>query len=112
MLSGGPPPSPPGNPPPPPAPGGPPGAGGGGGFPGGEGGGPPDSINLASTSVTGVDQTKPSLAPVTPGQLASGRYFSTSGGAYDAILSDSYARSKNLNVGSTVKLGSKTFKVV
>ena len=93
--------------------GGPPGGGGGGeGFPGGGGGGPPDSINLASTSVTGVDQTKPSLAPVTPGQLASGRYFSTSGGAYDAILSDSYARSKNLNVGSTVKLGTKTFKVV
>jgi ABC-type antimicrobial peptide transport system permease subunit len=94
--------------------GGPPGGGGGGGGggPGGGGGGPPDNINLASTSVTGIDQTKPSLAPVTPGQLASGRYFSSSGGAYDAILSDSYARSKNLNVGSTVKLGSKTFKVV
>src|SRR5438874_887592 len=76
------------------------------------GGGPPDNINFAPTSVTGIDQTKPSLAPVTPGQLVSGRYFSTSGGAYDAILSDSYARSKNLNVGSTVKLGGKTFKVV
>ena len=90
--------------------GGPP--GGGGGVPGGGGGGPPDNINFAPTSVTGIDQTKPSLAPVTPGQLVSGRYFSTSGGAYDAILSDSYARSKNLNVGSTVKLGGKTFKVV
>ena len=85
---------------------------GGGGVPGGGGGGPPDNINFAPTSVTGIDQTKPSLAPVTPGQLVSGRYFSTSGGAYDAILSDSYARSKNLNVGSTVKLGGKTFKVV
>jgi putative ABC transport system permease protein len=88
------------------------GGGGGGGVPGGGGGGAPDNINFAPTSVTGIDQTKPSLAPVTPGQLASGRYFSSSGGAYDAILSDSYARSKNLNVGSTVKLGGKTFKVV
>lgn len=86
---------------------------GGGGVPrGGGGGGGPDNINFAPTSVTGIDQTKPSLAPVTPGQLASGRYFSSSGGAYEAILSDSYARSKNLSVGSTVKLGGKTFKVV
>jgi ABC-type antimicrobial peptide transport system permease subunit len=49
---------------------------------------------------------------VTPGQLAGGRYFSSSGGAYEAILGASYAQSKNLNVGSTIKLGGKTFTVV
>jgi putative ABC transport system permease protein len=85
----------------------------GGGAPSGAGGGGgPDNINVAPTSVTGVDQSQPGLAPVTPGQLASGRYFSGSGGAYDAILSVSYARSKNLNIGSTIKLGGKTFTVV
>ena len=59
-----------------------------------------------------MDQTQPSLAPVTPGQLSSGRYFTGSGGAYQAILSVSYARSKNLNVGNTIKLGGKTFTIV
>jgi putative ABC transport system permease protein len=95
------------------------GQGGFGGFrPGGEGGAPPgaggapDNINFSPTAVTGVDQTQPGLAPVTPGQLASGRYFSSSGGAYQAILSVSYARSKNLNVGNTIKLGGKTFAIV
>jgi ABC-type antimicrobial peptide transport system permease subunit len=88
--------------------------GGGGGVPGGGGGGGggPDNINFAPTSVTGVDQTQPSLAPVTPGELSSGSYFSSTGGAYQAILGVSYARSKNLGVGNTVTLGGKTFKIV
>jgi ABC-type antimicrobial peptide transport system permease subunit len=87
--------------------------GGGGGVPGGGGGGGgPDNINFAPTSVTGVDQTQPSLAPVTPGELSSGSYFSSTGGAYQAILGVSYARSKNLGVGDTVTLGGKTFKIV
>jgi ABC-type antimicrobial peptide transport system permease subunit len=87
--------------------------GGGGGVPGGGGGGGgPDNINFAPTSVTGVDQAQPSLAPVTPGELSSGSYFSSTGGAYQAILGVSYARSKNLGVGDTVKLGGKTFKIV
>jgi ABC-type antimicrobial peptide transport system permease subunit len=87
---------------------------GGGGAPGGGGGGGggPDNINFAPTSVTGVDQSQPSLAPVTPGELSSGHYFSSTGGAYQAILGASYAQSKNLNVGSTIKLGGKTFKVI
>jgi putative ABC transport system permease protein len=90
---------------------------GGDGVPGGGNGarppaGAPDNLNFSSTSVSGVDQTQPSLAPVTPGQLASGRYFSASGGAYQAILSVSYARSKSLNVGDTVKLGGRTFAIV
>jgi putative ABC transport system permease protein len=85
--------------------------GGGGGVPGGGGGGP-DNVNFAPTSVTGVDQSQPSLAPVTPGELSSGSYFSSTGGAYQAILGVSYAQSKNLGVGGTVKLGGKTFKIV
>src|SRR5207302_9430530 len=40
------------------------------------------------------------------------RYFSSTGNAYQAILGDSYARSKNLNVGDTIKLGGKTFNIV
>jgi ABC-type antimicrobial peptide transport system permease subunit len=88
--------------------------GGGGGVPGGGGGGGggPDNINFAPTSVTGVDQSQPSLAPVTPGELSSGSYFSSTGGAYQAILGVAYAQSKNLGVGGTVKLGGKTFKIV
>lgn len=93
--------------------------GGGGAEPGGHGGagpgfgGPPSNISFTPISVTGVDQSQPSLAPVTPGQLAGGRWFAAgTGGAYEAVASDSYARSKGLAVGSTVKLGGKTFRLV
>lgn len=91
---------------------------GGGGF-GGSGsgsGGPPQfgnsSIKFASRTVTGVDQTNPSLGAVTPAQIVTGSYFTASGGAREAILSTGYAHSKNLHVGSTVTLGGKTFKVI
>jgi ABC-type antimicrobial peptide transport system permease subunit len=87
-------------------------SGSGGGFGGGPGGGGPSSINVQSTSVTGVDQTKSSLAAVTPSQITSGTYFPTSGGAYDAILSVSYANTKNIAVGGSVTLGGKTFHVI
>ena len=88
------------------------GEGGAGGPGGGGGGGAPDNINFSPTSVTGVDSSQPSLAPVTPSELASGRYFSNTGNAYQAILGDSYARSKNLNVGDTITLSGKTFHIV
>lgn len=94
---------------------------GGGGFGGsgsGSGGPPPtgqfgnSSIKFASRTVTGVDQTHPSLGAVTPGQIVKGSYFTSAGGAREAILSTGYAHSKNLHVGSTVTLGGKTFKVI
>ena len=67
--------------------GGPPGGGGGGG-----GGGGPAQRPTSLPAVTGVDQSQPSLAPVTPGELSSGSYFSSTGGAYQAILGVSYAQ--------------------
>jgi len=89
---------------------------GGGGFRGGpiSGGGPtgPNNINFDSRTITGVDQTKPDLGAVTPGQVTSGHYFPSGGATYSAILSTAYADRNNLKVGSTISIGGKTFHVV
>jgi putative ABC transport system permease protein len=85
--------------------GGPPGAGGGGGGFNG-----PRSIGFSSLTVSGVDQSQPAIAAITPGQLTKGSYFATND-SRQAILSQSYARSKKLTVGSTLKLGGQTFTV-
>jgi putative ABC transport system permease protein len=82
------------------------------GGPGGPAGGGLQSINFSSTSVTGVDQTKSSIAAVTPGQIVRGRYFSARSGSYQSILSASYANSQGLGVGSKMSLGGKSFTVV
>jgi putative ABC transport system permease protein len=70
------------------------------------------SITTASTSVTGVDQTQPTLAAVTPSQITKGSYFTSGGNAYEAIVSTGYANSANLSVGSKITLGGKTFDVI
>jgi ABC-type antimicrobial peptide transport system permease subunit len=70
------------------------------------------SIASSSRSVTGVDQTKPSLAAVTPGQIIKGSYFTSTGHADQAVLSTGYAQSKSLSVGSTIQLDGTTFHVV
>ncbi|MDX6547591.1 MAG: hypothetical protein QOG33_1141 [Gaiellales bacterium] len=70
------------------------------------------SINFSSRSVTGVDQTKPSLAPVTPSQVVKGHYFDATGGGHQAIVSQSYASANSIAVGDTFTLFSKTFTVV
>jgi putative ABC transport system permease protein len=88
--------------------GGPPQQGGGQGFQGFGN----SSIKFSSRSVTGVDQTKPSLAPVTPSQVVKGRYFDATGGGHQAIVSQSYASSNSIAVGDTFTLFSKTFTVV
>ena len=77
----------------------------------GSGGGPPRNIDTSSMSVSGVDQTQRELGAITPGQIVDGSYFG-SGDARQAILNESYASSKDLSVGDTVKLGGKTFTVV
>lgn len=69
------------------------------------------SVTSSSRSVTGVDQTNPTLAAVTPSQIVKGRYFTTRG-AYQAIVSAGYANSENLVLGSKITLGGKTFQVV
>jgi ABC-type antimicrobial peptide transport system permease subunit len=84
----------------------------------GQGGGPPiggfgnSSIKFDSRTVTGVDQTKPQLASVTPSQIVKGSYFSSTGGAHQAILSSSYANTEKLGLGSKVTLKNSTFTVV
>jgi len=62
--------------------------------------------------VTGVDQTKPALAPVSGSQITKGRYLSTDPGSREAVLNVSYARRNGLTVGKTIKLGGKTYDVV
>jgi ABC-type antimicrobial peptide transport system permease subunit len=73
--------------------------------------GPPESIDLRSITVTGVDETKPALAPVTPGQLTRGRWLK-SGSAREAILNVAYARRQGLGLGDTITLGGQKFRVV
>jgi putative ABC transport system permease protein len=71
------------------------------------------SIDVDSRTVTGVDQTHPVLAPMTPSEIVQGSYFASGAdGAHQAILSRSYANTNKLHVGSTVKLGGTTFHVV
>jgi ABC-type antimicrobial peptide transport system permease subunit len=83
-----------------------------GGFvaPGGAAG-PPENIDVANVSVTGVDQRNKELGAITPGQVTSGRYFGTTA-AREAILNESYASRENLGLGDTVSLGGKKFTVV
>jgi putative ABC transport system permease protein len=83
----------------------------GGGTPPSFGGFGNSQIKFSSRTVTGVDQTHPSLAAVTPGQIVKGGYF-TSGGGHQAIVSRSYANSNTIAVGDTITLFGKSFTVV
>src|SRR5207244_8619293 len=58
----------------------------------------PRSINVDARTVTGVDVKHKALAPVTPGQISSGRWFSASP-KREAILNVAYARRKKISVG-------------
>jgi putative ABC transport system permease protein len=78
--------------------------------PGGPGG-PPNNIDLDARSVSGIDQSSPGVAQVTPGQITSGSYLSSSG-TREAVLSSGYARRKGIGVGDRITLGAKKFKVV
>ena len=82
---------------------------GGGGFRGAFGDG---SINFDSRSVTGVDQSQPDIAPVTPSQIVTGAYFSATGGPRQAVVSSAYAGTKDTAVGDTIPLGGKDFTVI
>jgi putative ABC transport system permease protein len=86
---------------------------GGGGSQGPSGSFGSSSLDVDARTVTGVDQTHATLAPVTPSQIVKGAYLTPgSRGAHQAILSQSYANTNQLHVGSTVKLGGMTFNVV
>jgi ABC-type antimicrobial peptide transport system permease subunit len=71
-----------------------------------------DAISFNSMSLTGIDETKPSLAPMTPDQVSSGKYFS-SGSGREVILNAAYAKRNSIEVGGKLELkGSKKFTVV
>jgi ABC-type antimicrobial peptide transport system permease subunit len=85
---------------------------GAGGFgPPGAGGGPPDNIDLQSTWVSGIDQTKESLGAITAGQVSKGDYFSQDD-SREAVLNVSYAKRSNIQVGDSITLDGKKFEVV
>jgi putative ABC transport system permease protein len=72
----------------------------------------PRALNFNSRTITGIDESKPSLGLVTPGQVSSGSYLSSSGSAYQALMNVAYARRNGYRVGSTFKLANHTFTVV
>jgi putative ABC transport system permease protein len=90
-----------------------------GGVEGGRfGGGPviiqrngPRSVDFDAITVSGVDQRNEELGAITPGQITSGRYFS-SGDSREAILDVGYAARKSKKVGDTVSLAGKAYTVV
>jgi putative ABC transport system permease protein len=83
--------------------------GGGGGGP--QGGGGPRSADFSSVTVSGVDETNTALGAITPSQVTAGTYF-TSASARQAIVDVSYANTNSLKLGSTLKIGGKTYTVV
>ena len=74
-------------------------------------GGPPRNIDAQPMTVTGVDVSKPTLGAIAPSQITTGSYLHDNS-AREAVLGTSYARRKNLQVGDSIKLKGKTFKVI
>jgi ABC-type antimicrobial peptide transport system permease subunit len=68
-------------------------------------------FDLKSMTVTGVDESKPSLAPVSPDQITHGRYLSRGDGR-EAVVNVNYARRNGIEVGEKLTLDGRTFTVV
>jgi ABC-type antimicrobial peptide transport system permease subunit len=69
--------------------------------------------SVAQERVAGIDPATPELAPVTPAQVADGRYFRRGESeARAAILSKSYANRKQLSVGDRVVLDRQRLRVI
>jgi hypothetical protein len=77
----------------------------------GPGSGPPQDIDFENFTVTGVEVDKPDLAPVTPGEVTSGRWFSADG-RREAVVNLSYARREGISIGERVSVGGRKFRVV
>jgi putative ABC transport system permease protein len=77
--------------------------------PGGAAG--PSSIKLDQSTISGVDFSSPSLALVTPSQLVNGKYFD-SAHRREAIVSESYARRKGLQIGDQITVKGRTYRVI
>ncbi|WP_086802983.1 ABC transporter permease [Streptomyces caniscabiei] len=92
-----------------------PGAGrnGGAGQPQGrvEGGGA--EFDVDNYSVYGTDVTEPELGPLTSSKITSGRTFTTSETNAEVVVADaSYAKEKELKVGSSVTINSVKYQVI
>jgi ABC-type lipoprotein release transport system permease subunit len=72
---------------------------------------PQTNISSSTYAISGVDQTQPELALVTPAQVRSGRYFTTAGGR-EALVGTAYARRQKLKLGSKLDLNGTAFTVV
>ncbi len=70
--------------------------------------------DIKSMSVTGVDIANPGLAPVTPGQVRRGEYFSRTPreAREEAIVESGYARQNGIAVGDRTSVAGRRFEVV
>ncbi len=66
---------------------------------------------MSSITVTGVDTAKQGLGAIAPGQISSGKWFS-SAPRRKAVLNTAYAKREDIGVGDKLTLGGKRFTVV
>jgi ABC-type antimicrobial peptide transport system permease subunit len=71
--------------------------------------GGPREIDTEALTVTGVDRSQPQLAPVSPDEIETGRYFRN---GKEAVLNVGYARRQGLHVGDTITIGGAKLKIV
>ncbi|HYT30893.1 MAG TPA: ABC transporter permease, partial [Actinomycetota bacterium] len=70
-------------------------------------------VNVTSYSIEGVDVTSTGVGPLTPSEIAKGRYFSPSEtNAAVAVLDQSYAKQHHLAVGSTITIDGTAYRVI
>jgi ABC-type antimicrobial peptide transport system permease subunit len=71
-------------------------------------------FQVKSLTVSGVDLGKPGLAPVTPGQISDGAYFSrdVARARGEAIVDLGYARQNSIEVGDTTEIAGRPFSVI
>jgi ABC-type antimicrobial peptide transport system permease subunit len=83
----------------------------------GQGGPPPGGFggrgnaSFDATTITGVDETKPSLGALTAGQVTKGSYFA-SGDAKEAILDAAFAKTKGKAVGDAITIAKRRYTIV
>jgi ABC-type antimicrobial peptide transport system permease subunit len=85
----------------------------GGASGGGTGGGFGSNINIDTFSVTGIDTSQKGVGPLTSSDVSSGRFFTESDNdAPVAVVTSSYASTKNLALNSTLDVGGTTVTVI
>jgi ABC-type antimicrobial peptide transport system permease subunit len=71
----------------------------------------PRNIDFDARTVSGVDPSRQSLAPISQSSVQKGSWFSA-GNAREVILNVSYARRKSLGLGDSLTIKGKRFTVV